>query len=115
MPCKSKCGGDADEGKAGKAGKPGKAAAGKTDVSTLEAYKALTAKFGKEIGVAELVSLAASATGIIDELKGPSASEKKSVEKLYQWFQNNWSKVSPELDNIDLEDEEEDDEGDDDE
>jgi hypothetical protein len=112
MPCKCKGSGDCDgDAKA----KSGKAQAPKTDVSSLASYKALTEKFGPELGVPELVTLATSAASIVDDLKAPSAADKKSAEKLYQWFQNNWSKISPELDNLELDDEEEDDEGDDDE
>jgi hypothetical protein len=108
MPCKSKCGGACGSDKA----KSSKAAA-KGGVNELEAYKALTKKF-TNLGVPELVSLAGTAVNIIDGLKQPTAAEKKSADKLYQWFQNNWSSISPKLDDLDLdEDEEEDDEGDD--
>jgi hypothetical protein len=109
MPCKSKCGGGAGADKA----KP----AGKFDASSSEAYKALTKKFGDDLTVADLVELATSATEVVDGLKQPSGAEKKSTDKLYQWFQNNWVKIAPNLDDIEIggDEEEDGDEGDDDE
>jgi hypothetical protein len=112
MPCKSKCGGGASADK-GKAAKP---AAGKFDAASSEAYKALNKKFGDGLTLANLNELAISATDVVDGLKPPSGAEKKSTDKLYQWFQNNWSQISPNLDDLDLggDEEEDGDEGDDD-
>jgi hypothetical protein len=111
MSCKSKCGGGSSGSGKAKSAKD----AGKVDVTTLEAYKALAKKFGDELGIADLVTLAQTATDIVDGLKSPTGAEKKNRDKLYQWFQNNWAAISPKLDDLELEgEEEEDDEGDDD-
>jgi hypothetical protein len=97
-------------------GKAAKPAAGKFDAASSEAYKALTKKFGDDLTLPKLAQLASSATDVIDDLKAPSAAEKKTTDKLYQWFQNNWAKISPNLDDLDVggDEEEDDDEGDDD-
>jgi hypothetical protein len=80
--------------------------ANKADVTSLDACKAITDKFGPNLGIAELLELATKATKIIDHLKKPSTQEKNTRHKLYQWFHNNWTTICPEFDNLELEEEE---------
>lgn len=83
----------------------------KSDVTKLEAYKALTERFGTKIPLDQLVDLATQAAQRVIGLKDPTGADKKSTDKLYQWFQANWSSISPQLDDLDVgDDEEEDDE-----
>jgi hypothetical protein len=79
----------------------------KVDLTTLKAHKAITEKFGKELEAKDLVDLANQAVNRVEELKKPSRSEERSTDKLYLWFETNWAKISPVLDDLNLDEEEE--------
>jgi hypothetical protein len=87
----------------------------KPDTKSLEAYVALTKKFGEDIALADLLKLAEDAIVQGKHLSAPKGDAKKTVNGIYQWFQSNWDAISPILDDLTLpEDEEEEDEDDDD-
>jgi hypothetical protein len=132
MPCKSKCacgGGAAAKATASKdtapkaaaskaaapkaaaskaaAPKAAKAKEEKVDPTTLKAHKALKEKFGSELEVKDLAELAHQAVNRVEELKKPSRTEERSADKLYLWFETNWAKISPVLDDLNLDEDEE--------
>jgi hypothetical protein len=81
-------------------------------VTTFEAYKALTAKFGDSITLDKLNEFAKKAVEVVEGLTGPSVEEQKSSAGLYVWFQAHWSEISSQLDSFgdDAADKEEEDE-----
>jgi hypothetical protein len=91
--------------------KPAQPTADKTDVTTLDAYKALTKHFSESIDLGELTDYAKRAVEVTDGLKAPTAEESRSTDKLYAWFQANWGEISGHLDEL-ADDEKEGDEND---
>jgi hypothetical protein len=68
-------------------GGPRPDAAAAPDVTTFEAYKALTAKFGEAITVDKLNGVAKKAVEVAEGLTGPSVEEQRSTAGLYVWFE----------------------------
>jgi hypothetical protein len=115
MPCKSKCacgGGAAPKAAAPKAAKPKEE---KVDPTTLKSYKVITEKFGPDLEAKDLAELAHQAVNLVEELKKPSRTEERSADKLYVWFETNWAKISPILEDLNLDEDEEEEEDVDDE
>jgi hypothetical protein len=114
MPCKSKCAGACGGRPAAKAAAPkaAKPKEEKVDPTTLKAHKAITEKFGPHLEAKDLAELAHQAVNLIEELKKPSRTEERSAEKLYLWFETNWAKISPILEDLNLDDDEEEEEED---
>jgi hypothetical protein len=70
------------------------------DVTTFEAYKGLTAKFGDSITVDKLNDFAKKAVEVVEGVTGPSVEEQRSTAGLYGWFEAHWSEVSNRVDSF---------------
>jgi hypothetical protein len=89
---------------------PSSSASVSAEVAKLAAYKSLHSQYGADLKLSELEEIAGRALEVVKGLKPPSGADKKSLDGLYKWFQNNWSAIAPHLDELDPLDEEEDEE-----
>jgi hypothetical protein len=73
------------------------------EVTSLEAYEALQARFGPDISLPKLIPLAEAAQSA-SEVVAPTRDDAQATDSLCRWSQQNWAAIAPTLDSIELED-----------
>jgi hypothetical protein len=82
---------------------PARGKAPTVEVTSLEAYEALTARFGTDMSFPKLIRLA-EAVQSASEVGAPIRDEARTTDSLYRWFHQNWAAITSTLDSIELED-----------
>jgi hypothetical protein len=74
----------------------------KVDVTEFEAYNSLSARFGPELDLNQLLNIAQKAVNLVDKISEPTANQQGYLNSMYEWFQGFWSDISLVLDDIDM-------------